>query len=71
MRDDESTQPTPAVPPAPQTGHEQVDAVLTELDGLADQPVADHHDRLARAHEALHGVLSDESDAADPGQGSA
>ncbi|OYO09599.1 hypothetical protein CGZ94_18240 [Enemella evansiae] len=70
MSDDETTRLDPTVPPAPRTGHDQVDGVLAELDGLADQPVAEHHDRLARAHEALHGVLSDES--SDSGaQGSA
>lgn len=69
-RTDESNgdhQAGPVVPPAPETGHDRVDPVLTELEGLDDQPVADHHDRLARAHEALHGVLFDQSDPADHG----
>jgi hypothetical protein len=44
------------------TGIAEVDAVLASLDGLADQPVADHvavfeqaHDRLRRALDAPSG----------------
>lgn len=51
----------------PRTGVDEIDAALTELDGLADQPVAEHHDRLSRVHEALHTALHQSSDgSADP-----
>lgn len=32
-------------------------ALVSGLDDLADRPVADHHDRLAEVHEALHTAL--------------
>lgn len=46
----------------PTTGDPVVDDALTELDELATLPLADHHDRLVRAHEVLQGSL----DRADP-----
>ena len=60
------------VEPAPSTGHAAIDAALGELHDLDDTAVGDHHDRLARAHEALHGALMaepaevDSSDGSDP-----
>lgn len=46
----------------PTTGDPVVDDALVELDDLDSVPLADHHDRLVRAHEALQGSL----DRADP-----
>lgn len=46
----------------PRTGVDEIDTALTELDGLAHQPVAEHHDRLSRVHEALHTALHQPSD---------
>ncbi len=52
------TEPQPDEPDQrPHTGVDQIDDALTELDGIADQPVADHHDRLSRVHESLHTAL--------------
>ena len=56
--------PGPAEDP-PTTGHDQVDLVLAGLDGIADEPLANHHDRLEAAHEALHRVLIDENNPDD------
>ncbi len=62
----------PATPPQavggtrrPLFGDEPIDAALTELDDLAERPLAEHHDRLVRAHEALHDALERRDDA-DP-----
>jgi hypothetical protein len=41
----------------PQTGDAEVDAALQELADLSERPLAEHHDRLARVHEVLHGAL--------------
>jgi hypothetical protein len=41
----------------PQTGVDEIDHALTELDGIAELPVPDHHDRLSRVHESLHTAL--------------
>lgn len=41
----------------PPTGHPAVDDALRELADLGSAPLADHHDRLAKAHEALHEAL--------------
>ncbi len=48
----------------PHTGDLEVDAALQELTDLPQQPLAGHHDRLARVHEVLHGAL-DRRDASD------
>lgn len=40
------------------TGNDQVDTALTALDDLEDDDLANHHDRLAAAHEELHRALS-------------
>ncbi|MFC7619085.1 hypothetical protein [Microlunatus sp. GCM10028923] len=55
----------------PRTDVEEIDAALTELDGLADQPVAEHHDRLARVHEALHTALHEPSEQHRPADSTA
>ncbi|WP_152364819.1 hypothetical protein [Microlunatus speluncae] len=49
----------------PRTGVDQIDDALTELDGIAEQPVADHHDRLSRVHESLHTALHQPADLPD------
>jgi hypothetical protein len=41
----------------PATGHSAVDDALQLLGDLRSMPLAEHHDRLARAHEALHRTL--------------
>ncbi|OYO22111.1 hypothetical protein CGZ93_09430 [Enemella dayhoffiae] len=48
--------------PVPTTGHARVDGVLADLADLAERPLTEHHDALARAHEDLHRVLSDPDD---------
>jgi len=40
-----------------QTGHAAIDDALRELADLASAPLADHHDRLANAHEVLDAAL--------------
>ena len=49
------------------TGDLEIDAALAELDGLADLPVSDHHDHLARAHETLHAALNRTDQQAESG----
>lgn len=41
----------------PATGDPAVDDALQLLGDLRSTPLAEHHDRLARAHEALHRTL--------------
>lgn len=41
----------------PLTGHAAVNEALRGLADLGSTPLADHHDRLAKAHEALHEAL--------------
>jgi hypothetical protein len=40
-----------------QTGHAAIDDALRGLADLASAPLADHHDRLAKAHEVLDEAL--------------
>ena len=40
-----------------QTGHAAIDDALSGLADLASAPLADHHDRLAKAHEVLDDAL--------------
>jgi hypothetical protein len=58
------------VPGPPDTGHPAVDETLLGLAELASAPLAEHHDRLAKAHEVLQETLDrsddDRSDAAQP-----
>ncbi|HJY43909.1 MAG TPA: hypothetical protein VJ301_04770 [Propionibacteriaceae bacterium] len=49
-------EPDPGINP-PQTGHAQIDDALRELADLASAPLADHHDRLAKAHEVVDEAL--------------
>ena len=44
------------------TGIPEVDSVLTSLDGLADQPVADHVAVFEQAHDRLRRALDAPSD---------
>ncbi len=61
------TEPTPAAATTPATrppasGDASIDAVLAELDDLPGRPLAEHHDRLVQAHEALHAALERRDD---------
>jgi hypothetical protein len=57
-------QPLPPAPTLPEADHPQVAEALRQVADLDDRPLAEHHDRLSRAHEVLHGVLHP-----DPGAG--
>ena len=46
----------------PQTGNADVDDALLGLADLAHAPLAEHHDRLAKAHEALQEALDRDDD---------
>jgi hypothetical protein len=48
---------------APETGEATLDAALSGLSDLSSVPVAEHHDRLTRAHESLQQALSPDADA--------
>lgn len=53
----------------PLTGNATIDDALLGLADLASAPLSDHHDRLAKAHEALHEALDppeDQSEQAEP-----
>lgn len=57
-RDPESSVPGPTLDDSPpSTGLPAVDAALAPLGDLRERPLAEHHDALASAHEALHGEL--------------
>ncbi|MET1004583.1 MAG: hypothetical protein ABWX96_03490 [Propionibacteriaceae bacterium] len=43
---------------APETGVPAVDQAVASLAELDEAPLAEHHDRLASAHAALHDALS-------------
>jgi len=62
----DQSQPGADQPAAPVTGEAAVDRAVESLQGLESAPLADHHDRLARVHEDLHGALN----ADHPGSGS-
>jgi hypothetical protein len=51
----------------PATGDSAVDDALRLLGDLRSMPLAEHHDRLARAHEALHRTLERSGGEPDPG----
>jgi hypothetical protein len=51
----------------PSTGEPIVDDALRSLPELRSTPLAEHHDRLARAHEALHLALERSGDESDAG----
>ena len=48
--------------PAESTGVAEVDAVLASLEGLADQPVAEHVAVFEQAHDRLRRALDAPSD---------
>ena len=51
----------------PSTGDPTIDASLQDLQDLPATPLGEHHDRLARAHEALHVALEQSGDEPTPG----
>jgi hypothetical protein len=51
----------------PSTGDLTIDEALQSLQDLPSTPLAEHHDRLARAHEALHIALERSGDEPNPG----
>jgi hypothetical protein len=57
----------PGQPAAPATGVPAIDDALQSLPGLQSTPLAEHHDRLARAHEALHVALERSGEEPDSG----
>jgi hypothetical protein len=57
-------EPDPVTSP-PQTGHAAIDDALRELADLASAPLADHHDRLAQAHQTLDEALRRPDNQAD------
>jgi hypothetical protein len=56
--DTEHQQPGHGVDCPPETGFEHIDLAVAELSGLPDAPLAEHGERLARAHAALNEALS-------------
>ena len=52
----------------PPTGHAAVEDALRGLADLDSTPLADHHDRLAKAHEALHEALERPDDQRHDGE---
>jgi hypothetical protein len=51
----------------PSTGDPTIDEALQDLQDLPATPLAEHHDRLARVHEALHVALERSGDEPTPG----
>jgi hypothetical protein len=51
----------------PTTGDPRIDEALQSLHDLPSTPLAEHHDRLAGAHEALHAALERSGDEPNPG----
>ena len=49
-------EPDPVTSPS-QTGHAAIDDALRGLADLDSAPLADHHDRLVKAHEVLDEAL--------------
>jgi hypothetical protein len=49
----------------PSTGDPTIDDALQSLNDLPSTPLAEHHDRLARVHEALHVALERSGDEPD------
>jgi hypothetical protein len=52
----------------PLTGHAAVDEALSGLADLGSTPLADHHDRLAKAHEMLQEALDRPDNRRDDGE---
>jgi len=46
----------------PVVDHPSVTAALEEIRDLDARPLAEHHERLSRVHEALHTVLNPSTD---------
>ena len=57
----------PDLTAVPSTGNPTIDEALQGLQDLPVKPLAEHHDRLAGAHEALHVALERPGDEPDPG----
>jgi hypothetical protein len=55
----------PSAAAMPSTGDPTIDDALQDLHDLPSTPLAEHHDRLARAHEALHVALERSGDQPD------
>ena len=55
------TEPDEVTTP-PLTGNATIDDALLGLADLTSAPLSDHHDRLAKAHEALHEALNPPED---------
>ena len=55
----------PSAAAMPSTGDPTIDDALQDLHDLPSTPLAEHHDRLARAHEALHVALERSDDQPD------
>jgi len=47
------------LPPVEPTGHAEIDAVLSALDGLADVPVTDHVATYDAIHHVVRTTLAD------------
>jgi hypothetical protein len=52
----------------PLTGHAAVNEALRGLADLGSTPLADHHDRLAKAHETLQEALDRPDNQRDEGE---
>jgi hypothetical protein len=52
----------------PLTGNAKIDDALRGLADLASAPLTDHHDRLAKAHEAMHEALDPSEDQSGPAE---
>ena len=59
--------PDPQEPSMPATGDPAIDDALQSLKDLPSTPLVEHHDRLARVHEALHIALERSGDEPDVG----
>jgi hypothetical protein len=56
-RDDNKLNESDPTPSRPDSGDPAVDHALRGLADLDSAPVAEHHDRLAKVHEALQEAL--------------
>ena len=61
-RDDAQVEDSDSPISPPQTGNDAVDDALLGLADLESAPLAEHHDRLARAHKELQEALDREGD---------
>lgn len=48
---------------APTTGHPQVDAVISAMQGLTERPLEEHVAVFEQAHQTLRGALSEAASA--------